>query len=350
MLEFLSSLTAYDVVEKLGLAYAVASLLMYLRTKPWNSKHSLPPDIMKKIANNTRPAPDTELFPQYFPSVSTGLWLYTREWLPPSGKPKGVFFIVPGMGEHTIRYEFLAAQMGKSGFACYSLDHQGMGASEGDRCHVERFSHYVQDFNAFVAHVLTRPEYSKLPRFLFGHSVGGLISIHMTTSHDFKHPGGTDWTGVVLSAPLIVPDPKVSQWWKVAIGKLLSNVVPKFVVTEPLPVSGISSNQQVFDLYRSDPHLYHGGLPARWGIEMFFALSTCQKELIAKFDKPFLILHGLADKIVAPSGSENFYKQAASTDKTMKKYEGACHEILNEPKEARHRVVADITAWVKQKM
>ena len=98
MLEFLSSLTAYDVVEKLGLAYAVASLLLYLRTKPWSAKHALPPDIMKKIANNTRPAPDTELFPQYFPSASTGLWLYTREWLPPSGKPKGVFFIVPGMG------------------------------------------------------------------------------------------------------------------------------------------------------------------------------------------------------------------------------------------------------------
>ena len=78
--------------------------------------------------------------------------------------------------------------------------------------------------------------------------------------------------------------------------------------------------------------------------------GSCQKELIAKFDKPFLILHGLADKIVAPSGSENFYKQCASTDKTMKKYDGACHEILNEPKEARHRVVADITAWVKQKM
>ena len=59
------------------------------------------------------------------------------------------------MGEHTIRYEFLAAQMGKIGFACYSIDHQGMGASEGDRCYVERFSHYVQDFNAFVAHVLS---------------------------------------------------------------------------------------------------------------------------------------------------------------------------------------------------
>jgi len=240
--------------------------------------------------------------------------------------------------------------MGKIGFACYSLDHQGMGASEGDRCHVERFSHYVQDFNAFVAHVLTRPGYEKLPRFLFGHSVGGLISIHMTTSHDWKHPGGTDWTGVLLSAPCIVPDPKVSQWPKIPIGKLLSNVLPKFVVTEPLPTSGITSNEQVFDLYRSDPHLYHGGLPARWGIEMFFALSACQKELIEKFDRPFLILHGQADKIISPSGSEDFYKRAASADKTIKRYEGFRHEILNEPKEARHRVVADITAWVKQKM
>ena len=260
---------------------------------------------MKKITNNGAGAGHRAL-PQYFPSASTGLWLYTREWLPPSGKPKGVFFIVPGMGEHTIRYEFLAAQMGKIGFACYSLDHQGMGASEGDRCHVERFSHYVQDFNAFVAHVLTRPGYEKLPRFLFGHSVGGLISIHMTTSHDWKHPGGTDWTGVLLSAPCIVPDPKVSQWPKIPIGKLLSNVLPKFVVTEPLPTAGITSNEQVFDLYRSDPHLYHGGLPARWGIEMLFALIACQEELIVKFDSPSSSSTA-RPIIISPSGSEDFY-------------------------------------------
>ena len=83
---------------------------------------------------------------------------------------------------------------------------------------------------------------------------------------------------------------------------------------------------------------------------MFFALSACQKELIEKFDRPFLILHGQADKIISPSGSEDFYKRAASADKTIKRYDGFRHEILNEPKEARHRVVADITAWVKQKM
>jgi alpha-beta hydrolase superfamily lysophospholipase len=40
-------------------------------------------------------------------------------------------------------YEFLAASMTKLGLAVFSLDHQGHGASEGDRCFVERFRHYV---------------------------------------------------------------------------------------------------------------------------------------------------------------------------------------------------------------
>ena len=83
---------------------------------------------------------------------------------------------------------------------------------------------------------------------------------------------------------------------------------------------------------------------------MLFALIACQDELIVKFDKPVLVLHGQADKIISPSGTEDFYKRAASADKTIKRYDGFRHEILNEPKEARHRVVADITAWVKQKM
>ena len=33
--------------------------------------------------------------------------------------------------------------MCKLGLAVYSLDHQGHGASEGDRCYVEKFRHYV---------------------------------------------------------------------------------------------------------------------------------------------------------------------------------------------------------------
>lgn len=56
-------------------------------------------------------------------------------------------------------YEFLASSMTRLGLAVFSLDHQGHGASEGDRCFVERFRHYVIDLAGFVSHTLqARPE------------------------------------------------------------------------------------------------------------------------------------------------------------------------------------------------
>lgn len=46
---------------------------------------------------------------------------------------------------------------------------------------------------------------------------------------------------------------------------------------------------------------------------------------VHKFDAPFLILHGLEDKITCPKVSEEFFKDSPSTDKSIKLYEG---EIL----------------------
>ena len=45
---------------------------------------------------------------------------------------------------------------------------------------------------------------------------------------------------------------------------------------------------------------------------------------------PVLILHGTSDKATKPSGSQLFYDTAGSQDKTLKLYEGAYHDLLND--------------------
>jgi alpha-beta hydrolase superfamily lysophospholipase len=59
---------------------------------------------------------------------------------------------------------------------------------------------------------------------------------------------------------------------------------------------------------------------------------------------PLLIKHGTADALVSPESSRALYERAASTDRTLKLYEGLYHEILNEPE--RDEVIADILAWL----
>jgi alpha-beta hydrolase superfamily lysophospholipase len=59
---------------------------------------------------------------------------------------------------------------------------------------------------------------------------------------------------------------------------------------------------------------------------------------------PVLILHGTDDKATRPEGSEQFHREAGSTDKTLKLYEGHYHDLLNDL--GREQVIDDIAGWI----
>ncbi len=59
---------------------------------------------------------------------------------------------------------------------------------------------------------------------------------------------------------------------------------------------------------------------------------------------PVLILHGTADKVTKPGGSQLFYDTAGSADKTLKLYEGHARDLLNDID--KEKVMADIQDWV----
>jgi alpha-beta hydrolase superfamily lysophospholipase len=65
---------------------------------------------------------------------------------------------------------------------------------------------------------------------------------------------------------------------------------------------------------------------------------------LPKLTLPILVLHGQDDKLVPPAASELVNDRAGSGDKTIIRYEGLHHEILNEPE--RERVVGDIADWL----
>ena len=45
-----------------------------------------------------------------------------------------------------------------------------------------------------------------------------------------------------------------------------------------------------------------------------------------------------------PSGSQEFYEKAGSSDKTLKLYEGHVHDLLADV--GKQQVMADIQAWI----
>ena len=63
---------------------------------------------------------------------------------------------------------------------------------------------------------------------------------------------------------------------------------------------------------------------------------------------PVLILHGTADKAAKPSGSQHFFDNAGSTDKTLKLHEGGFHDQLHDIN--KEPVLADIERWIHERI
>lgn len=63
---------------------------------------------------------------------------------------------------------------------------------------------------------------------------------------------------------------------------------------------------------------------------------------------PVLILHGTADKVTNPRGSQFFYETAGSQDKTLELYEGHAHDLLNDFD--KEQVIDDIRQWIAARL
>ncbi len=72
--------------------------------------------------------------------------------------------------------------------------------SEGDRCHVAKWEDYVDDMLMFCVRVAE--EYPKIPMFILGHSMGGMIAALCALKKPKVFSGG-----VILSGPFLGPHP-----------------------------------------------------------------------------------------------------------------------------------------------
>ena len=73
-------------------------------------------------------------------------------------------------------------------------------------------------------------------------------------------------------------------------------------------------------------------------------------EGLSKFEAPFLVQHGLADRVTDPLLSQALYDEAASKDKSIRLYEGMWHSLTGgEPPENVQKVFDDSIEWILER-
>jgi alpha-beta hydrolase superfamily lysophospholipase len=250
-----------------------------------------------------------------------GSGLFYRSWSA-NDQASAVVLISHGLGEHSGRYEHVAAAFNAAGLHVFALDHLGHGQSPGKRAFVSRFSELTDGVAELRAHIAQ--EFPSMPVYLVGHSLGGLIAASTVLD------AAQDYAGLLMTGPALgVPTPPPA--WQVLLLRVFSAVAPGLKALE-LDANAICRDPAVVEDYVADPLVHHENIPARMVVSLFDEGARVMARA-KDISLPVRLLHGAEDQLTSASASTEFVDMLASSDKQCTIYDGMYHELFNEPEQ-----------------
>lgn len=261
-----------------------------------------------------------------------GLKLFFRCWQP-ADEARAVVCLLHGFGEHSGRYSNLAKHLTQGHYALLSFDLRGHGKSQGRRGHTPSINAFMDDIATLLSEAKNR--FPNVPIFLYGHSMGGSLSLTYALRHSPK------LAGVIAASPLLelVQKPSLIKTIMGNIGNLLA---PASTVPADLNSKNLSRDPKVVKDYDNDP-LVHDRVSARLFMSCFIESGKWALEHAGKFKLPLLIMHGGDDRITSAKASKQFADRV-SGNCTYKLWPGLYHEIHNEPEQ--EKVFNYLTDWL----
>ena len=275
--------------------------------------------------------------------ASDGYPIEVLEWTP-STPVRGVVQIAHGMGEHAGRYRALALALNAVGVAVVANEHRGHGAEalrrgEKGQLGPRGFAGLVDDMLAVSDFAQSR--HPGAPLILLGHSMGSFATKIYLLDHAHRLRGAALSGTVALD---LAEAGNNSAW------KLPNTNAP--VQVRRTPYDWLSRDEAEVDAYISDPLCgFRLELKSRQSMYAAYA-RTAQPEVLRRIPAslPLYLFVGDADAIHRKLAYFNplveRFQAAGLSDVTVRIYEGARHEVLNETNRAE--VMAHFIGWVER--
>ena len=250
--------------------------------------------------------------------------------------PRAVVLMVHGLGEHAGRYEHVARQLMRWGFAVRAYDQRGHGESGGARGALPTETALLDDLAEVVddtrlrgmrlANGINAPAapQNPLPLILLGHSLGGLV-VGRFVALKIRPVDA-----LVMSSPALDAGLGVFQKLLLAVGRTLA---PNLCVSNGLDSRYISHDERVVKAYLAD-RLVHNRISPRLG--QFIARGgPATVAAASRWSTPTLLMYAGADRLVNPQGSQAFAANAVAPGVkpgtvTTRRFDGLYHELFNE--------------------
>jgi alpha-beta hydrolase superfamily lysophospholipase len=241
--------------------------------------------------------------------------------------------LVHGLGEHSGRYDTFARALAKEGTSVFSFDLRGHGRSAGSRGDVDAFPRFLEDLLA-MEDEMSRQVEEVGPRFLMGHSLGGLICLRKLQV--FRGP----YAGAILSAPWLAT---VLPNWLRGVARFLGVALPGLPLPAGPDPGRLTRDPEMVRAWKADP-LVHTRITGRLFKE---AEREQGRALVSGWpsDLPGLFLVPANDRVVRSSVTMAFVRSMAGDAARMEVLEGREHEPLNDL--GREQVYAMVQDWLR---
>jgi alpha-beta hydrolase superfamily lysophospholipase len=263
-----------------------------------------------------------------------------------AAKPWASLLIVHGLGEHLGRYDSFAEEMLGRGISVHRIDLRGHGRSGGARGHVERFSQFYADIEAWIKYLESSGALNTgVPTFLFGHSLGGLIATGFLARR--TNVLGIAIVGLILSSPGFAPPATPKSWVQKWLSGKIPHLIGKIQIPNGISPDDLSHDKNVIAAYLDDP-LVHPWITPGLARSYFAALGKLD-EYAKGLRAPILTFLAGEDRVVSNRATEQFIAQVQLEHPllpvTLKRFPGAFHEIFNESHKQKY--FSTLADWIQ---
>lgn len=262
-------------------------------------------------------------------------------------KARARIFFHHGLGEHAGRYDKVFTELAENGIVVHAMDAHGHGRSEPMdpklRCFIADYNHLVEDVYEFIDSLTGRntpAEFSRLPLFMVGHSVGGLTTALTVLKRQEM------WSGMVLHSAAINVE------WTPALRLMsrragtLSKLFPHAKIVPAVRAEDMNSDADAIKATMEDGLNASGRQQMRTSEQLLRAFQFMEKNY-DKFRLPIYACHGLTDKCTSISAVEALLRGSKSLDVVLNGIEGGYHEMFHGPE--RELCTRKLIQWLHSK-
>lgn len=289
------------------------------------------------------------------------LYLYVKQT---EGVARGVIQINHGLAEHALRYARFADVLARRGFHVYAHDHRGHGHTRAPDAPPRRFAArngskaVIADVDA--VHDLIAQEHPGLPVIVFGHSMGGLITMNYVLRHPARVHAAAVWNANFSAGLRERAALAVLAWERFRLGSdVPSPLLPKLtfqawareISDRRTDFDWLSRDREEVDRYMADPLCGWAPSVSMWRDVFDFIFYGADDRNFSglRRDLPFNLVGGGADPFTeggkAVLALARRMKRMGFSNVVSEVYADTRHESLNELN--RDLITDDFVAWAE---